>query len=80
MHKTKNHKEAAEIKQTINQEASNIMWFLIKRTVQDPCSPSVMRVQKVVNGEVQEYTVQEDVEMQYNKNVRSDFLLHTAPC
>ncbi len=38
------------------------MWYLIKRTVKDPHSPSVLRVQRVVEGEVKEYTVQEDVE------------------
>ena len=36
------------------------MWYLIKRTVKDPANPSVLRVQRVVNGEVKEYIVQED--------------------
>ncbi len=38
------------------------MWYLIKRTVKDLHSPSVLRVQWVVNGEVKEFTVPEDVE------------------
>jgi hypothetical protein len=39
------------------------MWYLIKRMVKDPHSPSVLRrVQRVVEGEVKEFTVQEDVE------------------
>jgi hypothetical protein len=38
------------------------MWLLIKRTVKDPQSPSMLRVQRVVNGTVKEYIVQEDVE------------------
>jgi hypothetical protein len=38
------------------------MAFLIKRTVKDPQSPSVLRVQRVVNGKVKEYVVQEDME------------------
>jgi hypothetical protein len=46
----------------INREASKRMWFLIKRTVKDPCSLSVLRVQRVVDSKVQEYIEQEDVE------------------
>ena len=38
------------------------MWYRIKRTVKDPANPSVLRVQRAVNGEVKEYIVQEDVE------------------
>jgi len=38
------------------------MWYLIKRTVKEPHSPSVLKVQRVVEGEIKEYTVQEDVE------------------
>jgi hypothetical protein len=33
------------------------MWYLIKQTVKDPANPSVIRVQRVVNGEVNEYIV-----------------------
>jgi hypothetical protein len=38
------------------------MWYLIKRTVKDPQSPSVLKVQRVVDGKVREYVQQEDVE------------------
>jgi len=38
------------------------MWYLIKRTDKDPHSPSVLKVQRVVEGEIKEYMVQEDVE------------------
>jgi hypothetical protein len=46
------HKRVAEIKQRINCEESKCKWYLIKRTVKDPHSPSVLRVQQVVEGEV----------------------------
>jgi hypothetical protein len=58
----KQHKQAAAIKQKCQREESKRMWFLIKQTVKDPQSPSVLWVQRVVNGEVKEYVVQEDVE------------------
>jgi hypothetical protein len=48
----KQHKRAAAIKQKCQREESKRMWFLVKRTVKDPQSPSVLRVQRVVNGEV----------------------------
>ncbi len=60
---TKRQNERAKaIKQKLHQEESKWMWYLIKRTVKDPHSPSILRVQRVVKGEVKEYTVQEDVE------------------
>ncbi len=51
----------AAIKQTINREESKRMWYLIKRTVKDPHSPNVLKVQRVVEGKTQEYEVQEVV-------------------
>ena len=56
------HKRVTAIRQRCNREESKRMWYLIKRTVKDPSNPSVLRVQRVVNGEVKEYVVQEDVE------------------
>jgi hypothetical protein len=50
----KQHKRIAAIKQKCDQEESKRMWFLIKRMVKDPHSPSVLRVQRVVDGEVKE--------------------------
>ncbi len=65
--------------QKCNREESKRMWHLIKRTVKDPCSPSVLRVQRVVNGEVKDYNVQEDIEqaIQHECEVRFS-LAHSA--
>ncbi len=41
----KQKKCMAAIKQTINQEESKRMWYVIKKTVKDPQSPSVLKVQ-----------------------------------
>jgi hypothetical protein len=49
----KQKKHTAAIKQTINREESKRMWYLIKRTVKDPHSPSILKVQRVINDEVQ---------------------------
>ena len=55
------------------------MWYLIKRTVKDPHSPSVLKVQRVVEGEIKEYTVQEDVEQAIQRECKVRFLLaHSA--
>ncbi len=56
------------------------MWYLIQRTVKDPHSPSVLKVQRVVEGEMKEYTVQEDVEQAIQQECKVRFLLaHGAP-
>ena len=56
------------------------MWYLIKCTVRDPHSPSVLRVQRVVEGEGKEYTAQEDVEQAIQRECEVHFLLtHSAP-
>ncbi len=48
--------------------------------MKDPCSPSVLRVQRVVNGEVKEYIIQEDVEQAIQRECEACFLLaHSAP-
>jgi hypothetical protein len=74
------HKRVAAIKQKYNQEESKQMWYLIKQTVKDPHSPSVLRVQWVVNGEVKEYIVQEDVEQAIQCECKVRFsLAHSAP-
>ena len=77
---TKNqHKRVAAIKQKCNREEGKRMWYLIKRTVRDPYSPSVLRVQQVVEGEVKEYTVQEDVEQAIQRECEVRFsLAHSA--
>jgi hypothetical protein len=56
------------------------MWYLIKRMVKDSHSPSVLQVQRVVNGEVKEYIVQEDVEQAIQHEYEVRFALaHSAP-
>jgi hypothetical protein len=42
--------QTAAINLTINREESKHMGYLIKRTVKDPHSPSVLKVQRVVEG------------------------------
>jgi hypothetical protein len=55
------------------------MRYLIKQTVKDPHSPSVLRVQRVMNGEVKECTVQEDVEQAIQQECKVQFsLAHSA--
>jgi hypothetical protein len=76
------HKWVAAIKQRCNQEESKWMWYLIKQTVKDPTNPSVLRVQRVVNGEVKDYVyiVQEDVEQAIQRECEIRFTLaHSAP-
>jgi hypothetical protein len=56
------------------------MWYLIKRMVKDPHSPSILRVQRVIEGEVKEFTVQEDVEHAIQRECKVRFsLAHSAP-
>ncbi len=75
-----NNTQANKIKQKIHQEKSKRMWYLIKRTAKDPCSPSVLRVQSVVDGETQEYTAQDEVETAIQCECEIRFLLaHSAP-
>ena len=38
------------------------MWYIIKRTVKHPCSPSVLKVQRVIGDKTNEYTIQDDME------------------
>jgi hypothetical protein len=76
----KQHKQVAAIKQKCNREESKQMWYLIRRTVKIPCSPSVLRMQQVVNEEVKDYIVQEDVEQAIQHECEVHFLLaHSAP-
>ncbi len=76
----KQHKRATAIKQKCQRGESKRMWFLIKRTVKDPQSPSVLRVQRVVGGEVKEYVTQKDVEQAIQRECKVRFSLgHSAP-
>ncbi len=48
--------------------------------VKDPHSPSVLKVQRVVEGETKEYTVQKDVKQAIQQECEVRFLLaHSAP-
>ncbi len=48
--------------------------------VKDPHSPSVLRVQRVIEGEVKEFMVQEDVEYAIQQECKVRFsLAHSAP-
>jgi len=74
------NKRAKAIKLKLHREESKRMWYLTKRTVKDPHSPSVLKVQRVVEGEIAEYTVQEDVEQAIQRECKVRFLLaHSAP-
>ncbi len=76
----KQKRRTVAIKQTINREESKRMWYLIKRTVKDPHSSSIQKVQRVINDEVQEYEVQEDVENVIQRKCKIRFsLAHSAP-
>jgi hypothetical protein len=74
------HKRVAEIKQRINCEESKRMWYIIKRIIKDPRSPSVLRVQRVIEGEVNEFNEQEEVEHAIQREYEIRFsLAHSAP-
>jgi hypothetical protein len=76
----KQKKRTAAIKQTINREESKHMWYLIKWSVKDPHSPSVLKVQRVIKSETQEYEVQEDIENAIQRECEIRFsLAHSAP-
>jgi hypothetical protein len=76
----KQHKRVAAIKQKCQREESKRMWYLIKRTVKNPQSPSVLRVQQMADGKIREYTRQEDVELAIQRECEARFTLaHSAP-
>jgi hypothetical protein len=56
------------------------MWYLINCTVKNPCSPSVLKVQRVIGGETNKYTIQEDVKNAIQRECEVKFsLAHSAP-
>ncbi len=76
----KQHMRVRNIKQTMNQEESKQMWHVIKRTVKDPHSPSMLKVQRVLGRETKEYIVQEDVENAIQRECEIRFsLAHSTP-
>jgi len=56
------------------------MWHQIKQTVKDSQSPSVLRVQQVIDGEMQEFQEQEEVESAIQRECKGRFTLaYSAP-
>jgi hypothetical protein len=56
------------------------MWHLIKRTIKDSHSPSVLKVQQVLGGKTKEYIIQEDMENAIQRECEIRFsLAHSAP-
>jgi hypothetical protein len=76
----KQKKHTVAIKQTINREESKRMWYLIKQTVRNLQSPSILKVQCVINGRTQEYEIQEDVKNTIQQECKVQFsLAHSTP-
>jgi hypothetical protein len=64
----------------MQRENSKKVWSLIKRTVRDPRSPSVMKVQRLTDGELQEFREQDEIESEIQKECEARFTLaHSAP-
>jgi hypothetical protein len=68
----KQQKRVAAIKQKCNWEESKHIWYLIKGTVKDLHSSSILRVQWVVNGEGKEQGIQQKCKVQFS-------LTHSSP-
>ena len=68
------------IKQQMQRENSKKVWYVIKRTVKDPPAHSVLKVQQVVNGEVQEFQEKDEIERAIQEECEVRFTLaHSAP-
>ncbi len=68
------------IKQQMQRENSKKVWYLIKRTVKDSQSPNILKVQQVINGEVQEFHEQDEIEKSIQEECEVRFTLaHSAP-
>ncbi len=71
---------AKGIKQKIEREHSSRMWYLIKKTVKDPRAPPVLKVQRLIDGEVIEYSEKDEVEAAIQSECEVRFTLaHSAP-
>ncbi len=56
------------------------MWHLIKRTIKDPHSLTMLKVQQVLGGKAKEYIIQEDVENVIQRKCKIRFsLAHSTP-
>ena len=70
----------ASCKQVIGREHNVRMWYLIQKTMKDPSSPAVLKVQTVTNGKTSTYTKQPDIERVIQKQCEYRFTLaHRAP-
>ena len=68
------------IKQKLQREGNKKIWYLIKQTVKDPQNPSIPRVQQAIDGEIQEFKEQEEVESVIQRECKVRFTLaHSAP-
>ena len=71
---------ARGIKQKIDHEHNARMWYLMQRTVKDPSSPAVLKVQTVKNERISTCTDQADIERIIQKQCEYCFTLaHRAP-
>ena len=76
----KDKERAMAIKQKIDRKHNVRMWHTIKRTVKDPRSPQVLRVQRVEDCRVCEYRTKEEVEQVVQEECEVRFnLAHKAP-
>ena len=78
------HKKQEEkvwaIKQKNQRENSKKVLYLIELTFKQPQSPSVLKVQKIIDGEVYKYKEQEDIEQVIQQECEVRFTLaHSAP-
>ncbi len=65
----KQHKRVAAIKQKCNCKESKHMWYLIKRTLKAPHSPSILQVQQVVREKVRNSQSKKKLITRSSKNV-----------
>jgi hypothetical protein len=64
----------------MQRENNKKVWYLIKRTVRDPRSPPVLKVQQIIDGELHEYNEQEEIEQAIQRECEVRFTLaHSAP-
>ena len=68
------------IKQRLQCEGNKKIWYPIKQTVKDPQSLSVLRVQQVIDREIQEIKEKDEVESVIQRECEVGFTLgHSTP-
>ncbi len=50
------------------------MWHIIKRTIKDLHSPSMLKVQQVLGGKIKKYIIQEDVENAIQRECKNQII------